>query len=1515
MSDKIRVSILRNPFSVDRDDIEIERKPIYELVEVTGFDFDEVDALVIDTDVKIPEEQWDSVPSSDHVIIRAIPKNDVGETLFGGGIFTSIVGTLLLVTPLAPLGLVLIGVGVSMAIGGAVLMNFEIPTPGDRTQQTAPSVRGARNRTRIGVELPIVLGKHLVTPDNAALSYTYVVGDDQYVSQLFCHGSKNVVADAATMKFGETPITNYSDVSYQFQYGESLPNTYFPSRVIENAIQIEVKNSSDPIIRRTAGNTKKIRVIVSFPQGLCKYDKDDGDRKSYTVNYQVLWKKASSEIWTTSYNGGLTASNPRTIRRMHEIVLDNATSGSPDYDPERQYDVRILRISGDTDATNIIDSFYWDGLQSFTAVFDGLGGIEDRPIVQAVQEQIGIIGLNLRASDQLQGAIDQLNYVGQLHTLGFDGIGTGPSAWSTQATQNPAAMFRYILQDPYINPEPVPDDRIDWPSLEDWHEFCDIKGFECNAVITGETTINDLLNYITSTGIASWNQLNGKYTIIADKDTTAITQYFTPRNTWDYTGHRAFNKLPTTLKMQFIDASIGYVQAERLVAYNPTTEQVVYDQEIDAGEIQEVPTFGITDANQVAKIGAYKLAVAWLRREQHIFNVDIEYLICTRGDRVQLTHDVPMFGLGSGRISEVYIDGDTTVGIKVDSELKLDFGVSYGVVIRLRDGSSVMREIQNPAVDVPVRIQTLTFTTPLSGIDLMFKDDLLMFGEVGQETRDLIVMKIEPGSNLSAKLTCVDYDPAIYSADQGTIPQWDPGISKYASDVVVPVGIDVPNPGELAVEAINTAAEVDANSIGSDYYATDPGGLPPTTVPEIPVLSGNGIFRGFQINIEPQQNLMNPLRIELQVSADLMNWYSIGYGVATETDWQGVLDEVTKIPEPATLFVHAPTPFITQVDGNGDPYPVGRELNYRARRRTRYDVVSDWSTTLTLTSSVIENGTIGLNAIMANIVQAAMISATSQLVIGYASPSGGTPSDPHEGDRRVYIDNDEIAFEEYAGGAWSAVNSIKVGGVTSGGFFYPFLQCRGVVNPNAGELAVGNEPIPGGSLFTFETDFNDQNGEAPGFLSATALRITVWSKFGSYSFGSSSASTGANLQKYYPDGMTTTNMVTSAYFYLPTFASGMIETYIFYLQYMTGSTTWVSLGMFLYETGGVFDLRITYQTRVSGVTVDNITISLGTAAHGVDHFLGIGWEDDGDSVFFLRNNNKYYLSDFEIPVHAPSYFSGDSYSPTTSYARVSCGSGDYPFYIDDFHVWSGAQANIDAFIQHYNHDVPWDTGYNLNDVVLKPAPNGRVLIDGDMVVTGSGGGRADPAIVPFFNASNGIDQKNLKLELVSTGLQLNLYDDSGVFISTVLEQKYNLPTPGIITKIHRERIIGDAGTIVMASDTEVIHTSKTWKDLESYVTGCYGQYRAQADLYGSSATCYYRVLVNDVEVGRVTHGGSYATLYIDFDIEPGDSIKTQMYSSDDDIGDQVRTRNRRLLADSGTDMSYDFIVRTAELLI
>ena len=63
--------------------------------------------------------------------------------------------------------------------------------------------------------------------------------------------------------------------------------------------------------------------------------------------------------------------------------------------------------------------------------------------------------------------------------------------------------------------------------------------------------------------------------------------------------------------------------------------------------------FGVTDPDLIWKHGRYHLAQLLLQREAYQLVADFENLVCTRGDRVRVNHDVTLWGAGAGRVKSV----------------------------------------------------------------------------------------------------------------------------------------------------------------------------------------------------------------------------------------------------------------------------------------------------------------------------------------------------------------------------------------------------------------------------------------------------------------------------------------------------------------------------------------------------------------------------------------------------------------------------------------------------------------------------------------------------------------------------------------------------------------------------------------------------------------------------------------------------------------------------------------------
>lgn len=425
---------------------------------------------------------------------------------------------------------------------------------------------------------------------------------------------------------------------------------------------------------------------------------------------------------------------------------------------------------------------------------------------------------------------------------GIDTATLSRTGWIKQATRNPASLLRHILQHPAnaqrITDAEVAD-KIDLPALEEWHTYCKTNGFNYDAVLTERRSLLEVMKDVAAAGRASPILSNGKWSVIIDKPRTTVVQQFSPHNSWDFEATKILPTIPHALRVPFVNAKQEF-QTEELVVYNDivrtisatstigspnitvSTEawaninvgaKVVSSTKIPTGkavidkfppntlllensigittgtalleintkytsenaELYETISLpGVTDSSACYKHARFHLAQARLRPEFYSINADIEHIVCTRGDLVRVVYDTPMWGIGSSRIDTSSTVASTTT-IFFDDPVVLTAGNSYTVRIRSYDGSNsthVTSVIPSTAEYTSLSI------TPALTVEQRESGNLILIGEIAKDSAELIVISIEPSSNLTAKLTLVDYSPEVYSSDTELIPEFNTKITR-----------------------------------------------------------------------------------------------------------------------------------------------------------------------------------------------------------------------------------------------------------------------------------------------------------------------------------------------------------------------------------------------------------------------------------------------------------------------------------------------------------------------------------------------------------------------------------------------------------------------------------------------------------------------------------------------------------------------------------------------------------------
>jgi hypothetical protein len=696
----------------------------------------------------------------------------------GGMAAMAYTGTATVGAATATLGgaMVMAGVATAVSLLGNMALNAIIPptTPSldinsgaDSSPVSAPryQLTGVQNRLQQYANIPRVYGRRRVYPLLAAQPYSELQGSDEYLRLALLVGWGPL--RLTDIRIGDTPITAYAGVEIETREGWSTdsPLTLFTRSVEQQNFSVVLENTDDVgvwAIRTTDGDTTEISVDIALPSGLAFYN-NSGGRDPVTVKVAVEYRVAGTGAWVAptwtnrvspADNNGvddgfgtageitITAAEQAAIRRSGRFVV-----------PRGQYDVRVRRatkVNGDRYA----DLIQWTTLRYVT---------DSQPIVQ---KNVALIALRIKATGQLNGVPNSINVVAESYLPVYNG-----SAWSWAVTRNPAWAFADLLRrraaETYLT-----DDRVDLVAIRAWALACDAQApnaveprWTFDGVIEGGSVFQNL-KLVASHCRANYTIRDGRHSVVRDVEQTVPVQHITPRNSFGYSGKKSFIDLPHALRVRFVNAALGWQEDEVVVYADGFAEAT-------ATRFETLDLPGCTSATQAWREGRYYMAVGKLRPEEHVVSMDIEALRCTLGDYVLFSHDVISVGIASSRIKSLTRNSNNAVtAIVLDDEAYFDPGVVRTYVLRVRSasGSTSLISLVSTGVGSTEVVYPLT---PIAANVAPSVGDLVMFGESARETAPMMVRRIEPGPNLTARVSLVDAQPGVWTADVAPIPEFN----------------------------------------------------------------------------------------------------------------------------------------------------------------------------------------------------------------------------------------------------------------------------------------------------------------------------------------------------------------------------------------------------------------------------------------------------------------------------------------------------------------------------------------------------------------------------------------------------------------------------------------------------------------------------------------------------------------------------------------------------------------------
>ncbi len=490
--------------------------------------------------------------------------------------------------------------------------------------------------------------------------------------------------------------------------------------------------------RLSAAGTTRIKGKIAFPNGLSKNNKDTNYRwKGVTARLQVAFRPSG--------NGAAVGKSPGGIWSMQVKGPD-----SPD-----EVDYLFEFNLPDTKAWEVglaID-YFDDGRKQSDAVWTRL---ESKSKTKA-GVLLGYSAIAIQGDASLFGNDPYLTgLTAQCAAELKETVGG-----SAVLTRSPSAAFLDVLEG-VENPRAVADARIHSASVAAWNTDCANRGYTFDFTF-GENgsagNLFDALKTVCAAGRASFALIDGKYGVVMEPTSVSPTLYFCPRTLWGFRPVRSFALQPHAVRVTYERAIPVYYTnkgGSTVTAYQYRRDTViVYNAGYTAANASLFESWqldGVTTQAQAEGLVYYHLATLAQRIRTYEFYTDAAHLRATRGDTALGAHDVPGWGTSWGRVKAVL----SSTRVQLDERVVMAVGGAYEVTAVRPDGTYAVLTVTTAAGET----DTITTTSPHGAA----VGDLCFFGTAGASTKTCVVLKVEPGPDLSARVTVAELGSGLDSA-------------------------------------------------------------------------------------------------------------------------------------------------------------------------------------------------------------------------------------------------------------------------------------------------------------------------------------------------------------------------------------------------------------------------------------------------------------------------------------------------------------------------------------------------------------------------------------------------------------------------------------------------------------------------------------------------------------------------------------------------------------------------------
>lgn len=775
MNRKIKISYAKHPFDEYPVEISSSAKTLGGLVAACDKEIRAALVIAGDNTFRFPECK-DEIADFDECRIIQIPKGNkkIWKGIWKGIVAIAAAATAPIWAPFA--SLVQIGLyayGAFKVLQGSIALAYYKPIGKQGEFKNAYSLTGGSNAQAQGNPMPFILGKFRIYPSIVGNYYSILTNNTGEGKQLgtavMCLGQanlkitnirigNNILSYNPSGSYGSVKIDGAYTASCELTNGET--SLMYNSKIYEQNIGAECEkqtrhfDSSGYInTQTTAANADSFTVVFGF-QGLGRYN-DENKKRAMSRQVCIMYRAAESgNEWTEALYEKYERALPDKALVFYKTI--NLSAAEKASNPSGKWEVAVFATDSASTEAAKSNKLYWQSLRT---------NVADAVIRPRELPHLSLLTLRIQADANTQGSLQQISAECQSICPIWNG-----QDWSESApTSNPAALFRFVCSQYFENG--FDENSLDNDAIAALYEWCDENGYECNAAIDSEEPLIDILNKILQCAQAKVILRGGKLSIWHDIAQANPVALLTPKNSSNFEATKVLNNRVNAVRIKWNDPAADYKE---------TTSEVYLQGESASADddIQDVELFGLTNHDQVFKLGRYLLATVRLRPETYKLKVGIEHYNLPFGARVLLASDVlavsdacgRTIGNGSDELGAYcVIDEILAPQTSIESPNENPY---YMRVQNVQSGAISLRPIyRNAEATNRIRFADNGALPPIGSI--------YAIGEL--ETLDCIIIGKEIADDDTCQLTLAAYDENIYNAISAPIPPYNPKISQGQS--------------------------------------------------------------------------------------------------------------------------------------------------------------------------------------------------------------------------------------------------------------------------------------------------------------------------------------------------------------------------------------------------------------------------------------------------------------------------------------------------------------------------------------------------------------------------------------------------------------------------------------------------------------------------------------------------------------------------------------------------------------